>query len=233
MREPTSARDLAGRFGLKTADTIPRPTPKADNSIIARGRRSRIEKLVEEGGKVGGREIEPLGIAVVTIIGHLKPVPRYMGDNQGGRAVRVACSADPKLVYLTPDRIDRHGLAAVWDRKEPFWADRDQQTAQGLGEGIEPVYGELLRCYVPSDRHMRILSTPLETALGAKSNEARHEWRYVDPDFPIHEFWTILRAVVDDVNDPRHGRRTLVEPFDYSEMRRRYAARAKQIERMV
>ena len=201
MPSGLTGRELASRLGLKTADAITRPRSKPDRAAeiedavkaVAR-RRTEFERKAEK----------DLGIAVVAIIGHAERVTRP-GRNEGGRAIAVKTSADPRLVYMDEDRAYEHGLAQPEDRQQPF---------------IETAMVELARVYVQSDAHAERLKAALDSVLIGNTVNARHRWRDVPEEFDMDFLPLLIGQAAEDAR---------VAVFDAAERDRRKRVRVKKL----
>lgn len=136
-----------------------------------------------------------LGIGVVALIGHADRVPRFFGDNEGGRGVAVKGSTDPRLVYIE-DETDPHafetGLAAVEDRQQPF-------------DGQRMV--EFTRVYVLDKKRVTDFCTALENVVMGRSASARHRWRDIPAAFDMDQLPWLFQQAAEDVGFEPFGTR--------------------------
>ncbi len=201
MRDAESSpKVIAARFGLTTGDMLP-PKPKAidpdEPASPSRRRRTQIERQAEE----------DLGIVVLALIGHAARVPLKM-SNEGGQAVAIAMSADPRLVYMTQDEIDRTGgLAARTDHEQAFEEHR---------------FVELVRVYVAHDRHAGLFKPALESALIGSTGRARRRFRNIPVEFDMDMLSLFFAQASEDAGVPC---------FDAGERDRRKRVRMQQLER--
>ncbi len=93
----------------------------------------------------------------VCLVGHVDRVPLRPGDNVGGLGIRVVVTKDPKNAH----RVD--------DQRSAFHPIR---TWCAVNAGPKPKAEKL--------------AEHLATLLGLHSDEARHTWRNIDPDFDMH-----------------------------------------------
>lgn len=213
MTKPSpQIRDIANRFGLKTGADVARPTKGKAAAIaeavgVIRTKRTALEKAAEEGDKRLG--IEPLGIAVVAIIGHAAPVPRYIGDNRGAIALRTSMSASPSMVYLDWEDAVARGLGHSEDKGQPF-------GFRHKSERDEPQIIELCRYYLANAAFAKLFRTALDGLLIGKTGQARHGWRYVDPDFDMQMLGHVVAAAREDacIFDDRGRIRTEIMLYD-------------------
>lgn len=183
------ATDLE-HLGLKTADAVPE-APKTDRAR----RLTALEKQARH----------DLGIAVVAIYGNAERIARYVGDNEGGQAVRTKVSSDPRLVYMDDEDAETRGLGYRADLESPFHS-----------------VIELARVYVQSEAHGERFKLALDSALLGSTTRARHAWRSFRVEFDMDMLQLLFGQAVEDSG---------VTVFDKSERDRRLSVRLRQLGR--